>query len=137
MLLLRCYYYVTFFSKKSNQKNKNINTNGGNFGMPLWMTRWNIPAYIFLSFDHTQSPPFCVQILFFFYIVLFYGFFIILPWSFRRIPSIPYIFLFFSFQKRAVFLFLQEKSTRRQHSCGSRTYNLHYYNSSETPDNGA
>ena len=84
-------------------------------------------ARIFVSFDHTQSPPICVQYYFSFILFYFTVFFIILPLLFRHMLLVPYIFLFFSFQTQGVFLSPAAKSTKAQYFCGSRRDMFHCY----------
>jgi len=77
------------------------------------------PTHIFLSFDHTQSPPIVFKYYFSFILFYFMVFFTDPPWLFRQRPLIPCIFLFFAFQRQEVFLSPLAKSTKAQYSCGS------------------
>ena len=82
---------------------------------------------------------FCVLFSLFFillsYFILFCYFFIIFPRLFHHRLLVPWIFLFFVFQRQEVFLSPPGKSTKGQYSCGSRTYKFHYLNNTWIPGN--
>ena len=138
-MLLLCYYYdvismLLFLVKKDNQKNKN-NTCEGMVCMLLRMAHRNIPAYIYMLFHHAHHPSICVQYYFSYISFYFTVFFILPPCLFRQRPLVLYIFLFFCFQKQAVFLFLQEKSTKAHNSFLSHRDMFQNYSNTEIPQN--
>ena len=122
--LLLCYLLLCYFFRKKVTKKLEV------FAMPLCardVSLHNIlscadyisPTHIFLSFDHTQSPPIVFKYYFSFILFYFMVFFTDPPWLFRQRPLIPCIFLFFAFQRQEVFLSPLAKSTKAQYSCGS------------------
>ena len=99
MILLYSYYDIMLlFLKKSNQKTRSIcnalvcENISPHYILPC--ANHISLTHLFVSFDHTQSPLNLYLILFFFYIVLFFGFFQS-PSMF--VPSYTFNPLYFSF----------------------------------------